>query len=308
MMKSPAGELPLWVSLAEKGFYGFKPTICALCCLKTHDILQCPERECFPEFVEKHINMRNNSKRHWNNPYSEFYTPGWKKHLYFIWGCNQQCFEQPDVPQELSVESKISLLLESSELYIERTNQGFQIQAYDEPEEIVAGTGEKFSSHSRPGEEAAHADPIIQPEQIATQVYVPQEFFPQSLQACTKADALEGSTPAQPTKPEELHDESYKKAEIYKGKNKVLNGSPILRQKIQPIQRLWVLNTRFKSVQQIHKLLWEWPYLITKSHSHKREDIKNSTTEFKCTVQVTHYLLLPYDATKRWLTLKEQVT
>ncbi|KAM1715400.1 hypothetical protein EV2_026583 [Malus domestica] len=252
--------------------------------------------------------MRNNSKRHWNNPYSEFYTPGLKKHLYFIWGCNQQCFEQPDVPQELSVESKISLLLESSELYIERTNQGFQIQAYDEPEEIVAGTGEKFSSHSRPGEEAAHADPIIQPEQIATQVYVPQEFFPQSLQACTKADALEGSTPAQPTKPEELHDESYKKAEIYKGKNKVLNGSPILRQKIQPIQRLWLLNTRFKSVQQIHKLLWEWPYLITKSHSHKREDIKNSTTEFKCTVQVTHYLLLPYDATKRWLTLKEQVT
>ena len=78
----PAGDLPLWVSLAEKGFYGFKPSVCAFCCLKTHDILQRSEREYFPEFVQKHINMRNNSKRHWNNPYSELYTSGLKKHLY----------------------------------------------------------------------------------------------------------------------------------------------------------------------------------------------------------------------------------
>ena len=228
-----------------------------------------------------------------------------EKAFYFMWACNQQYFEQPDVPQELSVESKISILLESSELYIERTNQGFQIQAYDEKEEIVAGTREQSSSHSRPGEEATHADPLIPPAQIATQVYVPQEFFPQSLQACTGAVALKDSTPAQPTKPEELHDKSYKKAEIYKGKNKVLNGSPILHQKIQPIQRLWVLNTRWKSARWRDNLCWKGSHMTSKNHSHRRAV---STTKFKCTIQVTFYPLLPYDAVKEWLSLMDQVT
>ncbi|RXI06798.1 hypothetical protein DVH24_025934 [Malus domestica] len=156
MMKPPTRGLLLWVSLAEKGFYGFKPTVCALCCWKTYDILQCPEREYFPEFLQKHINMRNNSKRHWNNPYSEFYTPSLKKYIYFMWACNLQYFEQPDVPQELPVEDKISILLEANELYIERTNQGFQIQAlnceniYDDHEEIGAETEEPPASYSRP--------------------------------------------------------------------------------------------------------------------------------------------------------------
>ncbi|CAN6702974.1 unnamed protein product [Malus baccata var. baccata] len=46
-----------------------------------------------------------------------------------MWECNLQYFEHPDVPQELPVEDKISILLESFELYIERTNQEFHIQA-----------------------------------------------------------------------------------------------------------------------------------------------------------------------------------
>ena len=37
-------------------------------------------------------------------------------------------------------------------------------------------------------------------------------------------------------------------------------------------------------------------------------DKKYSTNEFKCTVQVSPYLLTLYDATKEWLILKEQVT
>ncbi|KAM2105295.1 hypothetical protein ACFX1R_015810 [Malus domestica] len=75
------GRLPLWINSAEWGFYGFKTTICALCCLKTHDILQCPKREYFPRFVQDHTNMINDSKRNWNNPYSEFYTLSLQNHL-----------------------------------------------------------------------------------------------------------------------------------------------------------------------------------------------------------------------------------
>ncbi|RXH71011.1 hypothetical protein DVH24_015633 [Malus domestica] len=87
------GGLPLRVRFAEWRFYGFKPRICALCCMKTLDILQCPEREYFP--------------KHWNHSYSEFYTPSLEKHI-----------EQPNVPQELSVEGKLSKLLESIELHM----------------------------------------------------------------------------------------------------------------------------------------------------------------------------------------------
>ncbi|KAM1912053.1 hypothetical protein ACFX14_000155 [Malus domestica] len=118
---TPGGP-PLWVSLAEKGYYGFKPTVCALCNSNTHDILQCPEREYFPDYVKECINMRNDSKWNWNNPHSEFYTQSLKEHL-------GQYFEQFNVPQELSVEDKLSKLLELTDLYIEITNDGFLIQA-----------------------------------------------------------------------------------------------------------------------------------------------------------------------------------
>ena len=66
------------------------------------------------------------------------------------------------------------------------------------------------------------------------------------------------------------------------------------------MQKLWVLNTRWKPP-------WKRLYLVSKTNSHKRVDKKDSTNEFKCTVQVNSYLLLLYDAVKAWLTLKEQV-
>ncbi|KAB2617503.1 hypothetical protein D8674_013372 [Pyrus ussuriensis x Pyrus communis] len=124
--------------------------------------------------------MRNNSKRNWNNPYSEFYTPSLQKHL-------EHYFEQFNVPQELPVEDKLSKLLESTELYTEITNQGFLIQALNcgisyNDREVGVGTKEPSACCSRPREEATHADPIIPPEPSATHVYVPPKPFPQSLQ------------------------------------------------------------------------------------------------------------------------------
>ncbi|CAN6549786.1 unnamed protein product [Malus baccata var. baccata] len=265
---TPGGP-PLWVSLAEKGYYGFKPTY----------------------------------------------------------------FEQLNVPQELSVEDKLSKLLELTDLYIEITNEGFLIQAlnygksFNDQEEIGAGIEEQSATHSRSGETAAHADLIIPPEPSVTHVPVPPKPFPQRLQESMRADALEvnvrtmyefdtsqatltGSGPAQPIKLEERHDEAYENAKIYMGKNELID-SQIPCRESQPLQKLWVLNTRWKPIQQIPKPYWkgvQGPYLFTKTHSLRRVDKKDSTNEFKCTVQVSHYLLTLYDAPKEWLILKEQVT
>ncbi|KAB2622428.1 hypothetical protein D8674_024610 [Pyrus ussuriensis x Pyrus communis] len=111
--------------------------------------------------------MTTNSKRPWNNPHSELYTPSLKKHL-------EQYFEKFNVPQKLSMEDKLSKLLESTELYIERTNQEFQIQPlinygkrYDDEEEIGAETEEQSA------------------------IYVPPEPFPTGLDECTRIDMLE---------------------------------------------------------------------------------------------------------------------
>ncbi|RXH78742.1 hypothetical protein DVH24_002260 [Malus domestica] len=60
---------------------------------------------------------------------------------------------------------------------------------------------------------------------------------------------------------------------FYIGKKGQLNGSPILRQEIRPMQKLWVLNTR----QKPH---WKGTYSISKRHSYRRVDMKNSTTNF----------------------------
>ncbi|CAN6587048.1 unnamed protein product [Malus baccata var. baccata] len=65
--------------------------------------------------------------------------------------------------------------MESTELYIERTNQGFQIQAlnceksYDDQEEIGAETKESPASYSRLREETTYANPEILPKSTATQ-------------------------------------------------------------------------------------------------------------------------------------------
>ncbi|CAN6544372.1 unnamed protein product [Malus baccata var. baccata] len=109
----------------------------------------------------------------------------------------------------------------------------------------------------------------------------------------------------------EIWGKSYKQAKIYMGKKKKLNGSRILRQQILLVQRLWVLNTRFKSIQQRRKPLWKGPNLITKIHSHRRADLTASTSKFQCIIdkhQHISYLLLLYNAAKEWLILKEQIT
>ncbi|CAN6691333.1 unnamed protein product [Malus baccata var. baccata] len=266
---TPGGP-PLWVSLAKTGYYGIKPMVCALCNSNTHDILQCPEREYFPDY---------------------FYTQSLKEHLGLY-------FEQLNVPQELSVEDKLSKLLESTELYIEITNQGFQIQAvncgrsYDD-QELGAGTDEPSACYSRPKEETAPDDLEISIESAPTKVCVPLMHSPETPRQPAK------HAPAQPIKFKEMSDESCKQAKIYMEKRKLID-SLVPRRKFQPVRKLWVLNTRFKSARWRNKHSWKGTYIFTKIHSKRKAYKKNSTIKFGSTVL--------YDVIKEWLTLKEQVT
>ncbi|CAN6548748.1 unnamed protein product [Malus baccata var. baccata] len=304
---TPGGP-PLWVSLAEKGYYGFKPTVCALCYSRTHDILQCPERKYFQDYVQEYIYMRNDSKWNWNNPHSEFYAQSLKEHL-------GQYFEQFNVPQELSVEDKLSKLLELTDLYIE---------------EIGAETEEQSASQSCPREETPPADrETISPQSFPPQVYVPPEAFPTGVHECTRIDMLEAvhsksvhqtshdkllttltilDSEQQATDQKilvvELDTQTSKFIKI-KENHDQFRDSQIPRREILPVQRLWVLNTRFKAAQWKHKPHWKQPYLITKIHLHRSALMKNSTTDKQ---QLIPYLLLTYNAIKKWITRREQVT
>ncbi|KAM2161896.1 hypothetical protein ACFX1Q_039751 [Malus domestica] len=71
----------------------------------------------------------------------------------------------------------------------------------------------------------------------------------------------------EPIEFQECRGQFYEYAKFYKGKHEALNDNAILRQEIRRVQKLWVLNTRFKSARPKHKPIWEGPYLITKSHS-----------------------------------------
>ncbi|RXH97302.1 hypothetical protein DVH24_035970 [Malus domestica] len=53
---------------------------------------------------------------------------------------------------------------------------------------------------------------------------------------------------AQPIKLEKIHRETYKKAKIYKERNKKFHGNHILCRGLHPA-KLWVLNTRLKPVR-----------------------------------------------------------
>ncbi|TQD88445.1 hypothetical protein C1H46_025969 [Malus baccata] len=93
-------------------------------------------------------------------------------------------------------------------------------------------------------------------------------------QTATDKNVLAVSTntaPAQPIKPKEIHGKSSEQGKFYTGKGF---------------------------------------YLIIKLHSHRRPNMEDSNTHLKRIIDkhLIPYLLLPNDAIKEWLTLKNQVT
>ncbi|KAM1574245.1 hypothetical protein ACFXTN_040231 [Malus domestica] len=152
----PSGGPPVWVSFAKQGFYGFKLTVCALCCSNTHEILQCPDRKYFSNYVKEHINMRNGSLRHWDDPTFDYYAPD-----SFRWASTQQPFDQPSVPQD------------SKEWFVIQTPQCATSYDYmQEDARIEKSPGDDSSTMEE------ITDPEIPPEPIATQFCVPPAPFP----------------------------------------------------------------------------------------------------------------------------------
>ncbi|RXH78122.1 hypothetical protein DVH24_040093 [Malus domestica] len=138
------------------------------------------------------------------------------------------------------------------------------------------------------------------PDPLATQVHVPPKSFPQRLQedmslivlgevhtnsisnmspdqlSNTLTDTDTGQVPPEtvfvaelntpavkPIKFEENRGKSHKQAETYNEKKKILCGRQIPRREIWPVQKLWGLNTRFKSAYWRHKPHWKGSYLIS---------------------------------------------
>ncbi|KAM2750782.1 hypothetical protein EV2_000016 [Malus domestica] len=158
------------------------------------------------------------------------------------------------------MEDKLAKLLELTDLYIEITNEGFQIQAvnrgksYDD-QEVGAGTEEPSVCYSRPKEETAHDDLENSIESAPTKVCVPLMHYPETPRRPTKQQecmntltnlntgqlltnqkilaAVTDSAPAQPIKFKEMPDESCKQAKIHKETKKKLNGNLILHQEIR---------------------------------------------------------------------------
>ncbi|RXI06703.1 hypothetical protein DVH24_025839 [Malus domestica] len=166
----PPGGPPLWFSFAKQGFYEFKPSICALCCSNTHEILQCPERKYFPDYVKEHINMRNGSQRCWDDPTFDYYAPNLNKHPNFIWAGTHQPFEQPNVPQS-SEDGSATSTFECVKSYDNKLN--------DEIKEPPTGDSCQKGA-------TAPDDLEISSKSIPTQVHTPHILFHDAAKQPTK--------------------------------------------------------------------------------------------------------------------------
>ena len=61
--------------------------VCLICEDVTHETMQCPYGDQFPDVVEQSKFLSWN-KQQGNNPYSNTYNPGWRNHPNFSWGGN----------------------------------------------------------------------------------------------------------------------------------------------------------------------------------------------------------------------------
>ncbi|XP_070667562.1 uncharacterized protein [Malus domestica] len=89
---------------------------CIICSETPYDITQCPNKDSYPELVQKHVNMVNNFIRPKSDPYSNTYNPGWKNHPNLSWGGNQQPRQYQQSYQSTSETKKPSLEDQMSKL------------------------------------------------------------------------------------------------------------------------------------------------------------------------------------------------
>ncbi|KAM1226922.1 hypothetical protein ACFX2J_006200 [Malus domestica] len=109
---------------------------------------------------------------------------------------------------------------------------------------------------------------------------------------------------------EEIRNDAYENAKIYKDKTKKFHDAHILRKEFQPGQKVLLFNWRLKLFPGKLKSRWNGPYRVVLVHLHGAVDIQNMQTGFVFKVNghcLKLYKKSPYDLAKDSITLKEPV-
>ncbi|CAN6712883.1 unnamed protein product [Malus baccata var. baccata] len=109
---------------------------------------------------------------------------------------------------------------------------------------------------------------------------------------------------------EEIRNDAYENAKIYKDKTKKFHDAHIIRKEFQPGQKVLLFNSRLKLFPGKLKSHWNGPYRVVQVHLHGAMDIQNMQTSFVFKVNGHRFKLYkesPYDLAKDSITLKEPV-
>ncbi|CAN6585951.1 unnamed protein product [Malus baccata var. baccata] len=109
---------------------------------------------------------------------------------------------------------------------------------------------------------------------------------------------------------EEIRNDAYENAKIYKDKTKKFHDTHILRKEFQSGQKVLLFNSRLKLFPGKLKSRWNGPYRVVQVHLHGVVDIQNMQTGFVFKVnghRLKLYKESPYDLAKDSITLKEPV-
>ncbi|KAM2798693.1 hypothetical protein COP1_003620 [Malus domestica] len=109
---------------------------------------------------------------------------------------------------------------------------------------------------------------------------------------------------------EEIRNDAYENAKIYKDKTKKFHDAHILRKEFQPGQKVLLFNSRLKLFPGKLKSRWNGPYCVVQVHLHGAVDIQNMQIGFVFKVnghRLKLYKESPYDLAKDSITLKEPI-
>ncbi|CAN6688514.1 unnamed protein product [Malus baccata var. baccata] len=108
------------------------PTVYSICRMAKHDIMGCLHKESYPELVKQHVNMMNSYIKPRNDAYATHYNIGWRDHLNFKSGDNQnnakpfQNTQKPFIPSKPSLEDQLAKLVATTQSFIDGSNQRIQ--------------------------------------------------------------------------------------------------------------------------------------------------------------------------------------
>ncbi|CAN6725601.1 unnamed protein product [Malus baccata var. baccata] len=110
---------------------------------------------------------------------------------------------------------------------------------------------------------------------------------------------------------EEIRNDAYDNAHIYKDKTKAFHDSQIMRKKFLPGQKVILFNSRLRLFPGKLKSHWNGPYRVSKIYPHGDVDITNEQSGNTFEVnghRLKPYLESPYDIACESMTLKDPTT